>query len=574
VAASIRPRERVRESGDRWLIATLVALAAAFAILVYLGRGLTFWYDEWQFIEVPGLGTLHDWLAPHNEHWWMLPFILYRATFSIVGLHSYIPYLAELLIVHLVAVAGVAALVRRDLGPLPAFVAILPLLLLGSGWVNLFWAFQTGFVGSTAAGVWAIYALATRGRHWTLIGALLLLAAVTCSGIGLFWLVAVAVELALDPPRRPRLVAVVPAVVTYAAWYVAYGAAAVTQMDASPLSLRNLLDVPAFVVLGVSTAAGAFGGFGRPIGLIAFTALVAVAAVGLVRRAVPPRALAALIGVVVMYGTIGLVRVRFGSDYAVQPRYVYVAAFFLVVCISSTLRPLRADGHLGRVVSVGVVALVAISVVSGAFALREGKHRAEGMAKYTRAFVGAAVDYAGAPWVDPTRRAFGMPLPNVVPGLVRQAGDPRRDTLVPWLVGKPLIGDADGAKALLFGRNFRAQLGSPPTTPAVLHVIVATNVDIQPVGGCLIGSSTLAGGFVTLWVPGGGVATVTATATAEVVARIGRGGAQRENTRIAVPLTAGDTTAILVPDTGDGPWQLKLDLPTDRTRLCVSNGGE
>src|SRR5689334_14336071 len=67
------------------------ALLAGGAIL-FLGRSLTFWNDEWRSIAFDGGWS--DFLLPVNEHWSTLPLLAYRATFHIVGLDSYMPYLA------------------------------------------------------------------------------------------------------------------------------------------------------------------------------------------------------------------------------------------------------------------------------------------------------------------------------------------------------------------------------------------------------------------------------------------------------------------------------------------------
>ena len=81
--------------------------------MLYLGRSLTFWYDEWRSITFDG--GLVDFLRPVNEHWLTLPLLLYRATFHVFELHSYLPYLAQVIVLHLVAVAGAYVLMRRRL---------------------------------------------------------------------------------------------------------------------------------------------------------------------------------------------------------------------------------------------------------------------------------------------------------------------------------------------------------------------------------------------------------------------------------------------------------------------------
>ena len=142
---------------DRW--AWLMAAIAVFAavLLLWLGRGMTFFWDEWDFIGTRSLGDPATWMAPHNEHWSLLPILVYRAMVETIGIGSYLPYLAVVALLHIAVVAAVYRLVRDATGNGPIAVAAgLVIALFGSGFENLFWGFQTGFVGATAMCLWAI----------------------------------------------------------------------------------------------------------------------------------------------------------------------------------------------------------------------------------------------------------------------------------------------------------------------------------------------------------------------------------------------------------------------------------
>ena len=66
-----------------------VALAVASSIFVlWLGLGLTFFSDEWAFIETRSLLDPATWWAPHNEHWSTIPILVYGALLQVVGLRS------------------------------------------------------------------------------------------------------------------------------------------------------------------------------------------------------------------------------------------------------------------------------------------------------------------------------------------------------------------------------------------------------------------------------------------------------------------------------------------------------
>ena len=174
----------------------IVATVATGVLLMYLGRSLTFWHDEWRSITFDG--GFVDYFRPVNEHWSTFPLVLYRATFELVELRSYLPYLAQVIVLHLVAVAGAYVLIRRRVGPFVATLLSLPLLLLGAGAENLFWAFQTGFVGSVMFGVWALVFIERPGRSGAIVASALLVASLMSSGIGLFFVVAVAGRTVLD----------------------------------------------------------------------------------------------------------------------------------------------------------------------------------------------------------------------------------------------------------------------------------------------------------------------------------------------------------------------------------------
>ena len=148
-----------RRRFDRSTIGLVVALAIGLPLLLWLGRGMTFFSDEWAFIQTRSLGDPGTWLTPHNEHWTTLPVIVYRLLVETVGLRTYVPYLAVVVALHGVVVTLAFIAIRRSGGPLASVAVAILLLLYGSGFENLYWGFQTGFVGATAAGIAALLAL-------------------------------------------------------------------------------------------------------------------------------------------------------------------------------------------------------------------------------------------------------------------------------------------------------------------------------------------------------------------------------------------------------------------------------
>ena len=65
---------------ERWPLAVLgLAMLAAAALLLYLTRGFTFYYDEWNFLINRQEFTADALLLPHNEHNVMVAVLLFRA---------------------------------------------------------------------------------------------------------------------------------------------------------------------------------------------------------------------------------------------------------------------------------------------------------------------------------------------------------------------------------------------------------------------------------------------------------------------------------------------------------------
>ncbi len=323
--------------------ARLLVVAAAVTVcaaILWLSRGFTFYFDEWTFI-LPADTSWTHYLQPHNEHPVMLPRLIYAALLNTVGMRSYVPYMAVLLALHATNVVLLFAVIRRRAGDLIAVAAAFLMLVLGAGWENLLWAFQMAFVGSVACGLGALLVIETeRGRAW--LAMLLLFGSLMFSGIGLFFLVAAAIRLALTPARRRNLVWLAPVAVAVGAWYLAYGH---TGAPPKPVSLSsNAALLPLYVLWGLgASAAGLFGegGFFGPAVLV-----LALAAMGFTWRRRPPDAFAIGISVAMVsfYFVLGLNRGQIGYEQSGAGRYVYEGAVFWLLLLADAARGLPWRG--------------------------------------------------------------------------------------------------------------------------------------------------------------------------------------------------------------------------------------
>ncbi|HEV3055238.1 MAG TPA: hypothetical protein VGX45_11335, partial [Solirubrobacteraceae bacterium] len=142
--------------------ALAVAMAVACAIVLYAGRHLTFFYDEWNFILLRRGGSLSTYLDPHNGHLSLFPVAIYKLLFKLVGLRHYWPYRAVLVALDLASCVLLYALGARRIGRWLAIAPALLLALIGSAYQDLLWPFQIGFLGSVAGGLGALLVIEAR----------------------------------------------------------------------------------------------------------------------------------------------------------------------------------------------------------------------------------------------------------------------------------------------------------------------------------------------------------------------------------------------------------------------------
>jgi hypothetical protein len=434
----MKMRERAR--AITWAdVPFMAASLISGAVLLYLGRSLTFWFDEWRSITFDGDAL--DYLRPVNEHWSTIPLALYRVTFAVVELQSYLPYLAQVIVLHLVSCAAAYVLMRRRVGRAMATILALPLLLLGTGAENLYWAFQTGFVGSVAFGLWALVMVAMPRRRSAVVSAVLLVASLMSSGIGLFFLVALFARTAVDRGLRGRSLVAAPGALIFLTWYAVFGRSGVGNEG----DLGGIGSVLRFTYRGVGHAIEETVGLdplptGRAVGI----AIVAVLAGVAVRRTLRGRpqglAIGSLAGLVSMYALVGVARAELQPDYTTRGRYVYVAAFFLVLCIADLMA--GADfrvlhSHSRRVAAIAAGTLFTWALLVNVISLETARTQFQHQADVTRAVIHLAIEHEGEPWLDPGAHLDLMPTARELPGFVRNHGSPLEDAYVPSVVPTP-----------------------------------------------------------------------------------------------------------------------------------------
>ena len=404
--------------------------------------------------------------------------------------------------------------------------------------------------------------------RFRLVGAaILLLLSVMSQGTGLFFLVAAFGRTLLDPALRQRTVAVVVPAIVYAAWYLAVGRDAVTGSG----HVAGIGAVVGFVVRGVGHAVGSVSGLGAlprgdALAVVVFClALVATALAVLRSRRPPALAAGSLLAMVAMYAVIGLVRADLPSDFATRSRYVYVAAFFLVLAVADWL-PLLRDWTTGRprarlVVEAGLSLALIAAMVANLAALGPIRARFQANADLTRAYIELALANRGASWIDPASPLPGMPpLPELI-AIIERSGSPLHDDLIRGVVKGPGATARERALLRLIGGGFHAEPGVGDGTPAVLTIVDWDGVTVEDDDSCATVTATGTGGSVTVQAPSGSRIRVVAARDATTQALLG-------STTPSLPIDL--TLAAGCPDRHRGA----RTSATDRPGSCVSPSPE
>ncbi len=551
------PRARVRAAADsprvQWLVFGLViALGAAF--LLYGARNTWFFGDDWAFIvrrrQLWADGRYAEYLlAPHNEHWVLVPVIAHGLLFRVFGLHSYLPYLVPVVACHLGICIALRSIMRRvGVGPWLATGAATLFLIFGSGAENLIWGFQLGFVLAVLLGLvqllLADHAGVSPARDAGAAAAGCL--AVMSAGVAIT-MVAVVVGTLLA--RRRWLAAAIQGGVPgllYATWYLGYGGSRIV----SPPSDVSL--VPAYVGTGLSNALDQVAQL-PTVGLAAGLVLLALAArgtLGPLDRVLPALTMAG--GAAVLFAINGLGRATLGLEQARASRYVYIAAALLLPLLVCGLQALVATGRAGRAIAWGLLAWAIIGNVGAYFVQRDGRLE---LLTETRPRIEAVAGYADRSWVDPGSRPEPTYDPDVTMASLRSLVR-SKDLDVPEAV--PTVAALQAA--LDFGVAIEPSSTTGPT--GGLSVIGLTDATTSPAGeGCVTLTATGPSPAVTLGGRDRGAVLVQTMGTGLGVRMVDDAGATTEQRAVE-----GQSVVVRVDVDAGNPV---LDLPVDAfTTVC------
>lgn len=329
------------------------------AVPLYLVRARDQWFfqDEWDFLADRDGGSVHDLFRPHNEHWSTLPIIVYRVLWRFVGLRHYVVYQSLIVGLHLTAAVLLRVVMRRaGVGPWIASAAAAAFVLFGSGYQNIDWAFQIGFVGSLVLGLAHLLLADHDGRFDRRDGLGLLcgLGALMCSGVGVTTAVIVGLAMLLRRGWRFAALHTFPLGVAYIIWFFAYGRDAYGHPKASGAQEAR------FVATGIANGfqrLSQIPGLGIVLAAVLLAGLIMAVAGDLpasLRRSATPVAMG--FGVIVFFLISGVGRAAaLEVSFASQSRYAHLSVAFVL--------PALALGAEVLVRRVRILALPAIVVL-------------------------------------------------------------------------------------------------------------------------------------------------------------------------------------------------------------------
>jgi hypothetical protein len=541
-----------------WIV-HLAWLAVAGAYILRLDRHMTFFYDEWDFIQDRGLShSLYSLWAPHNEHWVTLPVLAYRALLTVFGMRSYLPFIGLLIALHLILTHVLWRMcLRVGARPLIATVLTGVFAVFGAGSQNLVWAFQITFVGAVLFGwlwLWATDHDGGFGRR-DAAGWALGVAALMCSAIGVPMLMVTAIAVTLRRGWRAAAAAVSVPAAAFAAWYLLAGRVA---QRTSPISKSTLVQIGTYTWDGISTALSGAVGFA---GAGAVLAVVLVYA--LLRRPSVPRdaiARAGAAGVVLSFAFIAIGRSGLGVTQSDRTRYAYVAIALLLpaaaLLLSALFRPAA-----GPVLVFGLLA--GLVLVVNVAALRAAAQFYTRGASADRQQILAAYDlvnrpgfvFAGAPTA-----VYSGPQPSVA-GLrqIRRSG-----WLAPFYPVLPRY--VLGARVRLETGLLPAGTAGPATVPAA--VTATGGLSVAPAGpGCLALTPASAPADSRLILAPSGrplLLTVTRAGAGQLTGSLSLpGNSAVVRHLVPIRLAPGSSRVLLAPDA-----KASLTLPGGTTRVC------
>lgn len=569
---------------DRWwTIAFAVLCVVVAAWLIVLARHASWWADDWQMIFDRLPWTVDSLLREYYGHPLVGVMLLWKLTFSTLGLDSYVPLMTYVVIAHVLVAAAVYTIVRRLVNAPVGFAAGALMLLLGSGGQAILVPAAMNHTASTALGLCALAIMLGRpDRRGRIVAAVVLVAALSFGASALFSAVAIAAVVLLTPGRRREVVVVVPMLAVYLVWRRLFSQ---DMLDAQLRGLR-IDDIIEFMRVGIAHAIGSISGLGDQVGLIAAVVLVIAMLWHLVgRRPIAGAAVAGTIGLLAVYGITAISRAHAGAtvaDAALPSRYIYLAAPFLLIACAGWLSTRRSTAVSART-TVPVIAVVALGILVNKPLLEGWARFVTDQGQNARALITLVTAHAGSPALplderipdNPDLFMADLPTPQRLLEVLRAYGSPTDpDPLAP---DRPPIPDASLERVLIgLVRDGVAltQGGSPDSTGSAPWVSAATDAMAARTGGCLEVTATGPAPSLDLAVSEGRRLAFRGPEGAPISVALSGDGTFSASDRWEGTLAPAASLELSLPDLDrDRPWDLRLFLPTNGiVTVCLLTG--
>jgi hypothetical protein len=196
-----------------------LSLAGVLGYAWFVGRGLSFFADDWNFVVDPEDRLL----LPHVGHLSLVPRALYRLLVAIFGLHSYAPYrMMGCLAFGVFGVSLYLYLRARSSTWFACFMAVSFIWFSQSDLFPPMFAVLVNYTIPLTAmiGIWALLDRESRRADW--LASALLAVALASSALGVIAAIAVATELLVVRAPLRRWLRFAPPVLLWLLWYVGY----------------------------------------------------------------------------------------------------------------------------------------------------------------------------------------------------------------------------------------------------------------------------------------------------------------------------------------------------------------
>ena len=393
----------------------VLTLVGGFVLLLYCNRDQWFFGDEWEFFANRMSGWGRVLFEPHNEHWSTGPILIYRALYGLWGLHTYVPYVVVLVLLH-VAVAHLLwrLLLQAGVDQTVATALAAVFTFLGAGYENLLWAFQIGFIGSVALGMAALLLVNHDGR-WggrDVAGWLVSVTGLMFSGISVTMVAVAGLAVLMRRGwRQAALTVSVPGVI-YLTWFFITGNKNVGDEERT---LDDALKYPEYIWNGLRSAFEAAVGFeGAGAVIVLGLAFFLLRRGGKSKGPAAP-AFACALGALILYAIIATGRAGIGIETSGVSRYTYLVIALALPAIGLALADLVEHDGLARAGRRAVVCLLLLFVgVHNAGTLVEKSRVEKRLEQRLKARILAAAQLVNSPAVV----LGGNPEPQYSPDIV------------------------------------------------------------------------------------------------------------------------------------------------------------